>query len=92
MIMDVRSGGPTLFERAGGFGSVSRIVMSFYVNVAARLEALAEPMEILMSGEALRGLGSSFRAESLGIRELKGAGRFEVHRLLSVDEAAHGEP
>lgn len=33
MILDVRSGEPSLFERSGGFASVSRIVMDFYERV-----------------------------------------------------------
>jgi hemoglobin len=33
MIMDVGNPGPSLFERSGGFGRVSRIVMDFYERV-----------------------------------------------------------
>lgn len=55
------------------------------VNVAARLEALAAPMEILISHEARRRLGPGFDLELIGERPVRGAGVMRVHRLLGAD-------
>jgi class 3 adenylate cyclase len=55
------------------------------VNLAARLEALAEPMEILISVETRARLDGRFGAEAAGLRSLRGAGEVEVHRLLSCE-------
>lgn len=58
------------------------------VNVAARLEARAEPMEILISEAARSRLDGRFRLESAGRHVLRGAGEVEVHRLLDSDDLA----
>jgi class 3 adenylate cyclase len=60
------------------------------VNTAARLEAMAGPMEILVSGATRAGLDPEFRLESLGVHPLRGAGPVEVHRLLGSDALAEG--
>jgi class 3 adenylate cyclase len=52
------------------------------VNTAARLEALAAPMEILLSAATRSHLDAEFRLEPKGTIELRGAGAVEVHRLL----------
>lgn len=55
------------------------------VNLAARLEAIAEPMEILISGETRARLDGRFATEAAGTRNLRGAGEVEVHRLVSCE-------
>jgi class 3 adenylate cyclase len=52
------------------------------VNTAARLEALAAPMEILVSDATRAALDAEFRVEEVGPVELRGAGLVKVHRLL----------
>lgn len=58
------------------------------VNTAARLEALAAPMEILVSEATRAQLDAEFRLEPLGVRALRGVGAVQVHRLLGSDALA----
>lgn len=58
------------------------------VNTAARLEAMAAPMEILVSEATRAQLDPEFRLEPLGVRELRGVGAVEVHRLLASEALA----
>ena len=67
-------------------------------NLAARLQALAEPDTLLIAGATQRLVGSGFELEPLGKRSLKGFKRqldvFRVLRERRVDsrfEAAHGD-
>lgn len=65
------------------------------VNVAARLEALCAPGEILVSGEAWTHLGGHIDVpvEALGPRELKNIPRrIDLHRLIPVEGLAPAAP
>jgi class 3 adenylate cyclase/predicted negative regulator of RcsB-dependent stress response len=60
-----------------------RLAMGSAPNIAARLQGLAEPNTILLSGDTERLLHSWFEVESLGQRELKGVSRpVVVYRVL----------
>ena len=56
------------------------------INLAARLEALADPMDILISDEMYQHLRAKFRIEELGVTELRGFGPKNVYRLLAADD------
>lgn len=56
------------------------------INLAARLEALAGPMEILVSGEMYDGLKALFQFEDRGELEVRGFGPRQVYRLLGADD------
>ncbi len=58
------------------------------VNAAARLEAIAQPMEILVSDSVRTRLDDRFRLESTGRHTLRGVGEIEVHRRLGSDDMA----
>ncbi len=55
------------------------------INLAARLEALAEPMEILLSEEFHPHINAQFHLEEKGEMEVRGFGRKQVYRLLGAD-------
>jgi class 3 adenylate cyclase len=58
------------------------------VNLAARLEAACEPMEICITDELADQLRTHFRVEAKETMELKGFGRVPVSRLVgSIDPA-----
>nr|NIP87737.1 adenylate/guanylate cyclase domain-containing protein [Gammaproteobacteria bacterium]NIV73449.1 adenylate/guanylate cyclase domain-containing protein [Gammaproteobacteria bacterium] len=57
------------------------------VNLAARMEALSDPMEISLSGEMARVLAPKFRVEDQGEVELKG---FGVRRRFTLVGAHAG--
>ena len=52
------------------------------VNLAARLEALSEPMEITLSEDMYRLIEADFRFEDRGEEEIKGLGTTRVYTLL----------
>ena len=56
------------------------------VNTAARLEALAEPMEILLSGDTRSRLDSRHQVRFLRTHTLRGAGETEVYALDGADD------
>jgi adenylate cyclase len=58
------------------------------VNMAARLESLAEPMQILVCGETCERIRDDFVLRPLGEAELKGFGRRQLFSL--EDEARQG--
>ena len=57
------------------------------VNIAARLESQAKAGEVVISQQVYERLKGRIRAESLGVRELKGiAGGMEVYKVLGVGD------
>jgi class 3 adenylate cyclase len=58
------------------------------VNLAARLEALAEPLQIMVSADYARRIGDEFIVRPLGTVEIKGFGTEEVFAL--EDEVRKG--
>ncbi|WP_340117613.1 adenylate/guanylate cyclase domain-containing protein [Pelagibius sp. 7325] len=66
------------------------------INLASRLEALAGPMEVLLSEEMHPRLRAHFQIEERGEVELRGFGRRRIYHLLGaenlqVDAAAFGD-
>ncbi len=55
------------------------------INLAARLEALAGPMEILVSENMFNNLRAEFQFEALGQREIRGFGKESIYRLLGAE-------
>jgi adenylate cyclase len=55
------------------------------INLAARLEALAGPMDILVSEGMYATLKSQFQLEALGPREIRGFGEQPIYRLLGAE-------
>ncbi len=58
------------------------------MNLAARLESLAGPMEILVDEAMSRQLRSQFQIEERGEEDLRGFGPRMVYRLLGADDLA----
>jgi len=56
------------------------------INLAARLEALADPMDILISEEMYQYLRTQFHVEELGEMEIRGFGPKRVYRLHSAND------
>ncbi|SHK83488.1 Adenylate cyclase, class 3 [Nocardiopsis flavescens] len=70
-------------ERLRGFNA-----MGDAVNVAARLQSLAEPGRVVVGDATLRGLGEGVRSRSLGDLEVKGRqGRVPAHEVLALEPA-----
>lgn len=72
----------------GNVGTSSRMdytAIGNTVNIAARLESQAKAGEVVISQQVYERLKGRIRAESLGVRELKGiAGGMEVYKVLEV--------
>lgn len=51
------------------------------VNLAARLESLCKPMEILIGEDTYRLVKNDFRITDMGLREIQGFGSSRVYRL-----------
>ena len=58
------------------------------VNLAARLEELAEPMQILITDSTWQLIRTEFRARDLGETEIKGFGAQRLYALESGPEVA----
>lgn len=56
------------------------------VNIAARLQQLAEPGSVLIADSTRSLLGSHFRIAAIGERELKGVGRVNVFQVAAPDD------
>ena len=62
------------------------------VNLAARLEAQAEPMEIVLCDETRTRLPPGLHTEEIGLADIKGFGRQRLHRLVGSDELKPRRP
>lgn len=62
------------------------------VNLAARLEPLCAPMEILVSGETYERIRGEFRFSDLGEREIRGFGPKRIYRLDGDSAASNDNP
>lgn len=56
------------------------------INLAARLEALAGPMQVLISEEMHRRLRTQFQFEERGKMEIRGFGPKQVYRLVGAED------
>ncbi len=56
------------------------------INLAARLEALAGPMQVLISEEMHRRLRTQFQFEERGEMEIRGFGLKQVYRLVGAED------
>jgi class 3 adenylate cyclase len=69
---------------------VEYTAMGDAVNLAARMEGLAEPGTILITDGTRRSLGNTFRTEPLGPVAIKGKSEpIAVYRLLGLGESHH---
>lgn len=57
------------------------------VNMAARLEALADPMQIVLAEDTRALIAETFRTESLGEVEVRGFGSQHIHALVGERSA-----
>ncbi len=55
------------------------------MNLAARLEVVAEPMEVVLHEEMRRQLDPAFIVEEIGLTEIRGFGRKRLFRLVGSD-------
>jgi class 3 adenylate cyclase len=58
------------------------------VNLAARLEPLCGPMEILVSKDTQRLIRSEFRTSDRGVHDVRGFGPTQIYRLDGRDDPA----
>jgi class 3 adenylate cyclase len=56
------------------------------INLAARMEAQADAMEIVLCEEMRQRLSPLFEVEEIGLREIRGFGEKRLFRLLASDE------
>jgi class 3 adenylate cyclase len=74
--------GPVVVDAAAGSLAHERLALGETPNLAARLQAIAEPGAILVSAATLRLLEERFFSEDLGPRQLKGFPEpVRVHRI-----------
>ena len=93
----VATGAVVVGEASGEDNAEAKLAVGETPNVAARLQALAGPDEIVIAPGTRRLVGNAFELSDLGARPLKGiagpvrAWRVEgVHRTEGRFEAAHG--
>ena len=84
-------------ESGADEGADAKLAVGETPNIAARIQALAEPRSVAIAQSTRRLLGGVFELDDLGAHALKGvSGRLQVHRVLgeaqadSRFEATHG--
>ncbi|MCA0240948.1 MAG: AAA family ATPase [Proteobacteria bacterium] len=93
----IATGKVVIGEHVGAGGPAERLAVGSTPNLAARLQALAEPDTVVISPHTRRLLGQAFEFKDLGVRTLKGiAEPMRVRQIigpsarLSRFAAAHG--
>lgn len=77
--------GPVVAGEVGGGSHREHLALGTAPNVAARLQALAEPGSVLLSAATARLVDGFFDCESLGQQRLKGISQpLEVYRLVGA--------
>lgn len=67
----------------GGASGIQSLAIGETPNIAARIQAEADPGQVLVSDSLWRLIASAFHGEALGARRLKGLQRpVELHRIL----------
>lgn len=93
---DIKVGLNTGKVLAGTLGSEERIeytALGDAVNIAARLQASANPGQVLITGQTLAAIGARFDVAPLGERELKGKRRkVPVFEVIEEDSDLHTMP
>ena len=93
--LHIRMGINSGFCTVGNFGSENRLeytVVGGQVNLASRLETLAEPDEILISYQTQALLGDNIHCESKGEVEVKGLPRpVQTYRVVDYNHEALGQ-
>ena len=74
--------GPVVVGEMGGGASRETLAMGDTTNLAARLQAEAEPDSVVLSAATLRLVPGVFLTEDLGERELKGLGVVHAHQAV----------
>ena len=62
------------------------------MNLAARMEPLCGPMEIVLCEDLYRLIQNDFRFADLGEHQIRGFGNKHIYRLETTDEIANGFP
>jgi class 3 adenylate cyclase/predicted ATPase len=95
MQLTVRLGihtGPVVVGEMGGSGRQENLATGETVNIAARLEGLAQPNTVVVSSVTERLVRGAFAFEDLGPQVLKGvADPIEIFRVLSPTEVHRDE-
>ena len=84
--LNIRIGINTGQITAGNIGSPKRMeytVLGDTVNVASRLESIAEPNQILIGEETYKRIKGKFKTKEVGLRKLKGKSQdLRVYEVL----------
>jgi class 3 adenylate cyclase len=84
--------GPVVVSEMGGGGRHEHLATGETVNIAARLEGLAQPNTVLMSSVTARLVERAFYLEDLGPHELRGVAEpMQVFRVLGPMEVHEDE-
>jgi class 3 adenylate cyclase/tetratricopeptide (TPR) repeat protein len=78
--------GPVVVGEIGQDGRSQMLAMGATANIAARLQAIAEPGSVVISDETLHLVPGIFVTEELGARSLKGVARpMSLHRVVRAN-------